>query len=81
MAREIMEAERKREKKERQVSEKRTPFNIKEEKSQKAAEERENSPALQALHDSFLPGAGNRGRPKFITDKYGNRVRSGMESK
>lgn len=76
-----MEAERKKEKQERQVSEKDTPFNIKERKSAEAAEARENSPALMRLHNYFMPGSRSFGRPKFITDKYGNRVRSGMEEK
>lgn len=70
-----MEAERKREKQPRQVSNKRTAFNIKEERSAKAAEARENSPALTALRNFFLPGAGpGHGKPKYATDKYGNRV-------
>lgn len=76
-----MESERKKEKKERQVSEKNTPFNIKEEKSAKAAEARENSPALMRLYNYFMPGLRSFGQPKFITDRYGNRVRSGMENK
>lgn len=78
-----MEAERKKEKQPRQVSEKETPFNISERKSAAASEARENHPALMQLYTMFLPGAGagSRGRPKFITDKYGNRVRSGQESK
>lgn len=76
-----MEAERKREKQERQVSDKRTPFNVKEEKRKAAEEARENSPALMKLYTAFMPGLRSFGQPKFITDKYGNRVRSGMESK
>lgn len=76
-----MEAERKKEKQERQVSEKNTPFNIAEAKSKAAAEAREKSPALQSLYNLFMPGARHFGRPKFITDIYGNRVRSGMEIK
>lgn len=72
-----MEAERKKdEKRERQVSQKRTPFNIREEKSAKAIKARENNHALMALYNFFLPGAGNRDRPKFVTDKYGNRIRN-----
>lgn len=78
-----MEAERqkKEKKKPRQVSLRNTPFNIAERKSAEAAKVRENNPNIQALYDSFFPGAGPLGRPKFITDKYGNRVRSGMEEK
>lgn len=76
-----MEAERQKEKKPRQVSEKNTPFNIAEKKSAEAAKVREDNPFIQALYNSFFPGAGRLGRPKFITDKYGNRVRSGMEEK
>lgn len=76
-----MEVERKQEKKERKVSEKDTPFNIQEAKRAAAAEAREKSPALMALYNLFLPGPGVQGRPKFIADKYGNRVRSGMEEK
>lgn len=76
-----MEVERKKEKKERQVSEKNTPFNQQEARSKAAAEAREKSPALQSLYDLFMPGARSHDRPKFITDKYGNRVRSDMEIK
>ena len=76
-----MEAERQKKKKARQVSKKNTPFNIAERKSAEAAKVREDNPNIQALYDSFFPGAGPSGRPKFITDKYGNRVRSGMEEK
>lgn len=76
-----MEAERKKERPERRVSEKSTVFNIQERKSAEATEARKNNPALMALYDAFFPGPGNLGRPKFITDKYGNRVRSVMESK
>lgn len=79
-----MEIERKKEekkKKDRQRSEKRTPFNISEEKSIKAAESRESNPALMALYNSFFPGIYEQGRPKFITDKYGNRVRNKVETK
>jgi hypothetical protein len=76
-----METERKEEKNERQVSKKRTPFNVREQKSREAAEAREKSPALMSLYNLFFPGIGSHGRPKFITDKYGNRVRSGMEDK
>lgn len=72
-----MEAERKKdEKKVRQVSDKRTSFNINEEKSANAAKARENDPALMALYNSFLPGARNYSLPKFVTDKYGNRIRN-----
>ena len=73
-----MEAERKSTKQKRQVSEKRTPFNIKEEKRKAAAEERENSPNLQALYNAFMPGARGRGMPKYMTDKYGSRIRTGV---
>lgn len=76
-----MESERERVRGEQKVSDKRTPYNIKMEKSRAAAEARDNSPALMALYNFFLPGAGSRGRPKFVTDKYGNRVRTGMEEK
>lgn len=77
-----MEAERKREKKERQVSEKNTPYNIKEQKSQAAAEARESNPALMRLYELFMPGSARfRGMPKYITDKYGNRVRTGVQIK
>ena len=76
-----MEIERKKEKKERQISKKRTSFNIKEEKRAEAAKARDNDPALMALYSSFFPGTSDHGRPKYITDKYGNRVPSGMESK
>jgi hypothetical protein len=79
-----MEAERqtkKDKKKPRQVSEKNTPFNVAERKSAEAAKVRAENPNIQALYDSFFPGAGRLGGPKFITDKYGNRVRSGMEGK
>lgn len=79
-----MEAERrtkKEKKKPRQVSKKNTPFNIAERKSAEAAKVRKENPNIQALYDSFFPGADHSGRPKFITDKYGNRVRSGMEEK
>ena len=76
-----MEAERKREKNERQVTEKRTAFNLREEKRKAAEEARESSPALMALYNLFMPGARNRGNPKFITDKWGNRVRAVTEAK
>lgn len=70
-----MESERKVEKQERQVSEKRTAFNIKEERSAKAAEVRENSPNLMAVYQALLPGAGaGRRNPKFVTDHWGNRI-------
>lgn len=76
-----MEAERKKVKGEQQFSDKNTPYNIKEAKRKAAVEAREKNPALQSLYNLFMPGARSLGRPKFITDKYGNRVRSGMEVK
>lgn len=75
-----MEAERKKEekeeKKERQVSEKNTAFNIKERKKIAAAEARGSNPALMALYAAFLPGMRSWGPPKYVTDKYGNRIRN-----
>lgn len=76
-----MEAERKKVKGEQQFSDKNTPYNIREKKRKEAVESREKNKHLTALYNLFMPGARNVGRPKFITDKYGNRVRSGMEIK
>ncbi len=76
-----MEAERKKNKTERQVAQKNTAYAIKERKAKESAKAREKSPELMAMYDLFLPGAGNKSRPKYITDKYGNRVRSGQEGK
>lgn len=74
-----MEAERRREKGEQRFSEKNTPYNIKLKRAKEAAEARENSPALMALYNLFLPGAGvRRGLPKYMTDKYGNRIKTGI---
>lgn len=76
-----MEAERKRERKEHQVSERKTRKNILDRKRKEAAEARLKDPALMSLYSLFFPTYRERGRPKYITDKYGNRVRSGMEEK
>lgn len=77
-----MEAERQKEKKkERPVSEKNTPFNQMEAKSKVAAEAREGNPFLMALYEAFMPGMRNYRPAKFVTDKYGNRIRNTVETK
>lgn len=76
-----MEAERQKEKTERQVAKKNTAKLLADKNAVEAAEARKNSPALQAVYDLFVPSTRTRGRPKFIADRYGNRVRSGMETK
>lgn len=76
-----MEAERQKEKKERQVSEKNTPFNITESKIAAAAKAREASPALMRLYIAFMPGMRSFSPPKFVTDIYGNRIRNIVETK
>lgn len=77
-----MEAERKtEEKKERQVSEKNTPFNIKERKVVEATTARANNPALMRLYNAFMPGIRNFGPSKFVTDKYGNRILNTVKRK
>jgi hypothetical protein len=73
----LMEVERKKEEKqERQVSEKNTPFNIRLRRSIEAAAARENDPALKRLYNAFMPGLRSYSPPKFVTDKYGNRIRN-----
>lgn len=76
-----MESERQKEKKERPVSEKDTPFNIAEKKSAESAEARENDPYLMTLYNSFMPGLREYRPAKFVTDKYGNRIRAMVETK
>jgi len=77
-----MEAERqKEEKKSRPVSEKNTPFNIAERKAAEAAKVREDNPFIQALYDSFMPGMRSYRPSKYVTDKYGNRIRNIVETK
>lgn len=47
----------------------------KEEASRRIHQEaRENNPYLMSLYLSFIPMYAGSGTPKFITDKYGNRV-------
>lgn len=43
-------------------------------RSKAAAEARENNPNLMAVYTAFLPGAPSRNAPKYVTDKFGNRV-------
>lgn len=37
-------------------------------------EARNNNPYLMRVYSAFLPGYMKRGLPKYVTDKYGNRI-------